>query len=98
MLVTCPENPSRAPERLVVGGHALDHGALWHALGELVAPAGQCRLVVDAAGQRRRDRDDHVRGLDLEPVGLDRDGLAVVDDPPDGGLEDDPVAELAARR
>ena len=59
---------------------------------------GQRRLVVDPAGQRRRDGDDHVRGLDLDSVGVDRDGLAVVDDPPDGRFEDDPVAELPRLR
>ncbi len=48
-----------APERLVVDGGDLHQRSLRQALRELVAGGRQPRLVVDAAGERRRDRDDH---------------------------------------
>ena len=48
-----------APERLVVERDHLHHRAHREALGELVAQGGQRRRVLEPAGERRRDRDDH---------------------------------------
>ena len=59
----------RAPERLVVDREALDHRAHRHALRELVAVAGQRRVVRDPAGQRGRHRHDRALRAHLDAVG-----------------------------
>ena len=50
----------RAPERLVVDSHRLDHRPPGDPLGQLVAPRRQRRVVGDPPGQGRRDRNDRL--------------------------------------
>ena len=66
-----------------------------HPLPELQAPGRQGRVVADRAGQRGRDRDDHVAGS--EAPGGRRHGHAarVLGDCPDRRLDRHAIAELA---
>ena len=59
-----PDEPVLAPERVVVHGEHLDHAALRDALLGPHAPRGQRGLEADAAGEVRRDRDDHLTRRD----------------------------------
>ena len=57
-----PDRPSARQKGSVVDRHALGHRAERHPLGELVAKAGERRVVGDPAGERRRDRHDRRAG------------------------------------
>jgi hypothetical protein len=77
----------RAPERLVVDGMTLHDGAHGGALGELVPRRRQRRLVVDPAGEGRRDGDDDVARTAVAGVRRHRDPDGVLGDAPHGGAQ-----------
>ena len=64
-----PGKPLIAPERPFVERHALDHAALWLALQELVAPARQQGLDLQAQQHRRRDGEDHPARTEAVGIG-----------------------------
>src|SRR5262245_25127127 len=67
------------PERRRVGREVLDHGPGRELLCQLVAPGGEQRVVVQAASEGRRHRDDDaVRGVGFAGPGRDRDACAVL--------------------
>ena len=71
-----PGQPLGAPERLVVDRHALDDRAQRHPLGELVAVAGQRRVVRDPARERGRHRHDRAPAARGRAVGVHRHAVA----------------------
>ncbi len=75
--------PLRAPEGRPVGSRDLRQRPLGEPLGERVAGAGHRRVVVDPAGEDRRDGDDRALGGDDGAVGDDPDAAAALDDPAD---------------
>ena len=96
-LVACPERPSFAPERPLVDRHRLDHGALRHPLGELVAPApaaaGRRRCARPGSAAPRRSPAAPVQAaLASRPVGVEDDAAGAVLDPPHRGAEPQPLA------
>ena len=61
-------------------------------MGELVAEAGQRRVVGDPAGERRRDRDDRPAGAHRGAVRPHHDAVVGALDRPHGRLEQDALA------
>ena len=67
-----------APEGMVVDDVDLRVGAHRRALGKLIAQDGKQGFVVDARGERRRNRDDHLLGGNAPFVEVDLHALGVL--------------------
>src|ERR1700722_8098827 len=86
--------PGGAPKRLAIDGLHLDQAAHRIPLEKLRSLRGQLGLVLDTCGQRRRDGQDELLGLERlgvrdygRPVSRPQNGAC-------GSLENDAVAQL----